>query len=60
MKKVNKNDSAEQLLKSDERREFLDKFGKLAAAVPAGMLLLMGPQANAQPAISGADNDSGG
>jgi len=58
MKKVNKNESQEEVLKNDERREFLDKFGKLAAAVPAGMLLLMGPQANAQLPVSGGANDS--
>ena len=58
MKKVEKNECQEKVLKDEERREFLDKFGRVAAAVPAGMILLMSPQANAQVLASYGNDDS--
>lgn len=36
---LNNNQAPEDAMK----REFLEKFGKLAAAAPVGMFLLMGP-----------------
>ena len=43
-----------------QRREFLEKFGKLAAAVPVGMLVLMGPtQSRAAVSINGGDTGGG-
>ena len=39
----------EEVLKDEDRREFLDKFGKLTATLPVGMLVLMSPtQSKAQ------------
>ncbi len=38
-----------------QRREFLEKFGKLAAVAPVGMLMLMGPGASKAQ----ASNDTG-
>jgi len=58
---MKQENNKEQLLKNDERREFLEKFGKLAATVPVGMLVLMGPEANAQnnPGSGGNDGAQG-
>jgi len=56
MKKNVKNEKQEELLKDDERREFLEKFGKLTATVPVGMLLLMGPHASVHAASGGNDD----
>jgi len=49
------NENNEKILKDEERREFLDKFGKLTVTVPAAMLLLMGPHQSVAAASSGAD-----
>ncbi len=38
-----------------QRREFLEKFGKLAAVAPVGMFILMGPGASKAQ----ASNDDG-
>ena len=45
-----------QSLEEEQRREFLGKFGRLAATVPVGMLVLMGPtQSRAQTSDDGSD-----
>ncbi len=36
----------EKTLEQKQRREFLEKFGKLAAVAPVGMFVLMGPGAS--------------
>ncbi len=36
----------DEILSDELRREFMKKFGRLAATVPAGMFLLMGPGAS--------------
>jgi len=47
---------ASQTAEEVQRREFLEKFGKLAATVPVGMLLLMGPT---QSKAQGSGSDTG-
>ncbi len=46
--KINENEqkSSKRTPEEVQRREFLNKFGKLAAVVPVGMLVLMGPGAS--------------
>jgi len=56
MKKNEQNELKEHLVKDDERREFLDKFGKMAATLPVGMLVLMGPSQSVHAASGGNDN----
>ncbi len=45
-KNSNEQKNTETTLEEEGRREFLNKFGKLAATVPVGMLVLMGPGAS--------------
>ncbi len=57
MDKNKKIETQDKVLKDSERREFLDKFGRLSAAVPVGMLVLMGPsQSRASSSEDGNDN----
>ncbi len=42
-KNVDEQKKSEATVEEVQRREFLNKFGKLAATVPVGMLVLMGP-----------------
>lgn len=42
------------------KREFMKKFGKLAATAPLGMFLLMGPYQSAAAASSTFDEGTGG
>jgi hypothetical protein len=54
-----KNENAEMqknVLKNEERRAFLEKYGRLTAAVPAGMLLLMGPTQSRAAQSTGNDD----
>ncbi len=56
--KLNRKDLEEKNVLNDaERRAFMEKYGRLTAAVPAGMLLLMGPSQSR--ANSSGDNDNG-
>lgn len=45
-----------QIPEEVQRREFLERFGKLAAAVPFGMLVLMGPTQSRASSSAGSDN----
>jgi len=56
MDKNKKIETQDKVLKDSERREFLDKFGRLSAAVPVGMLVLMGPSQSRASASDGNDN----
>lgn len=48
-KEIENIEVQESVLENDERREFLEKFGKLSATLPIGAVLLMGPsQSRAQ------------
>ncbi len=57
MEKKEKAEIQDIVLNDAERRSFLEKFGRLTAAVPAGMFLLMGPTQSR--ATSSGDNDTG-
>ena len=57
MKKIDTKTDEKKVLENSERREFLDKFGKLTGAIPVGMLVLMGPT---QSKANSSDNDGGG
>jgi len=46
----------DNVLKDEDRRAFLEKYGRLTAAVPAGMLLLMGPTQSRAAKSSGNDD----
>ena len=54
---MNKNEkNTQEVLEDTERRNFLDKFGRLSAAVPVGMLVLMGPSQSKAASSDGNDN----
>jgi len=57
MDKNEKLDNQEKVLEDAKRRAFLDKFGKLSATVPVGMLVLMGPT---QSKADGSSTNDGG
>ena len=41
-------------LQDSERREFMEKFGKLSGAIPVGMLVLMSPSQSKASSSNGA------
>ncbi|NPA29855.1 MAG: hypothetical protein GXO33_06720 [Epsilonproteobacteria bacterium] len=58
MKKIKNLQHGDKLLNDSERRRFMEKFGKLTGAIPAGMLVLMSPGQSRANSSTGDANDT--
>lgn len=59
MTKVDSHSSQQEELSPEQtRRQFIEKFGKLAAVTPVAITALISPSTSAAPKSCGVDNNS--